>query len=294
MNAPRVDVVLVNWNGRELAPKALDSVFALEEVRRDPSLVRVVVADNGSTDGSVEAFRERYGTRITLIENGANLGFGAGANRAIAASSAPFVLLLNPDAVLEDGAVAELLAFMERHPRCAMAGPTILESDGRVAESCGEFDTWTGAFLRSSAWGDLPPFRRYANGAALRAWDYRSERRVDLVIGAVTMLRRSALDDVGFFDERFFMYHEEVDLAHRIADAGYETWFVPQARAVHAGQGSSGGKNVERWKTRSRRLYWLKRHGALWYWSLGAALTARYALYAGILAAAVWLARKAF
>lgn len=284
----QVDAILVNWNDRDQAPAAIDSVLALSEVRTDPDLLRVTVADNGSSDGSVEYLRERYGNRIDIIENGANLGFGAGANRAIEQTHAPYIFLLNPDALVHDGAIAELLGFMKEHPRCAIAGPKIFESDGRVAESCGQFDSWTGAFLRSSAWGELPPLRKYANGAELRAWDYDSERRVDLVIGAAVMIRRSVIDRVGTFDPRYFMYHEEIDLAKRVADAGFETWFVPRARATHSGMGSTGGRNVERWKTQSRRLYWIKHHGLGWYYTLSTALVARYVLYAAIVAGVVF------
>lgn len=282
---PKVDAIIVNWNGRDQTPEAVDSVLGTPGVR-------VTIADNGSSDGSVAAFRRHYGENVGIVENGANLGFGAGANRAIAATGAPYVFLLNPDARAHPGCVEALVTFMDSHPRCAIAGPKIFESDGRVAESCGEFDTWVGAFLRSSAWGELPWFRKYANGAALRSWNYEQERRVDLVIGAAMMIRRSALEQTGAFDERFFMYHEEVDLAKRMAQAGYESWFVPQARATHAGQGSSGGLHVEQWKKQSRRRYWIKHHGTLWYYSLGAALVGRYALYAALLAAAAWGLRR--
>ena len=281
----RVDVIVVNWNDRERTPQAIDSVLALSEVRADPTLVEVIVSDNGSSDGSPDLIEQRYGTRVRVLRNGANLGFGAGVNRAFARTEAPFVFLLNPDAKLKDGCIARLLAFMDAHPRCAIAGPKIYESDGHVAESCGEFDTWTGAFLRSSAWGELPGLRNLANGADLRRWNYASERKVDLVIGAALLIRRSAamsIDGGRLFDERYFMYHEEIDLAKRLADAGYESWFVPSAEAIHEGQGSSGGRGVEAYKQRSRRLYWIKHHGRWWYYSLSAALVARYVLYLGV------------
>ncbi|MGC8486552.1 MAG: glycosyltransferase family 2 protein [Candidatus Baltobacteraceae bacterium] len=281
MNA--VDVILVTWNDRENISLALESILALGEVLADPGFARIIVSDNGSVDGTVEYIRRAYGDRVAIIENGKNLGFGAGANRALATSSSPYVCLLNPDATLCDGALAELVRFMEEHPDCAIAGPKILDTEGKTAESCGEFDTWAGAYLRSSAWGDWPIFKRFANGAELRTWNYRSERRVDVVIGAAMMLRRSVLDEIGFFDERYFLYHEEVDLAKRVADSGYETWFVPSAFATHVGQGSSGGNGVESFKRRSRRLYWIKHHGRLWYYALSAALVGRYVLYLGLL-----------
>jgi len=278
---PRVDVIVVCWNDKEKIGTALDSVFALSEVRADPGLANVVVSDNGSTDGSADYIRRQYGERVTLIENGANIGFGAGCNRAFVQTSAPFVYLLNPDAELKDRALANILTFFDEHPHCGLAGSRIYNLDGSIQPSCGEFDTWTGAFLRSSAWGEIAPFRRYANGAGLRDFHYDHERRVDIAIGAALGIRRIVVERIGAFDERFFMYHEEVDFAKRAAEAGWETWFVPSSEAVHEGMGSAKGQYnlAEKRKQSSRRKYWIKHHGYAWYFALVAALVGRFALY---------------
>jgi hypothetical protein len=289
----RVDVIVVCWNDKDKIATALDSVFALSELRNDPAFANVVVSDNGSTDGSREFIGERYHGRVQIVENGANLGFAAACNRAFAATSSEYVFLLNPDAELRDRALAEIVAFMDAHPGCGIAGSRIYNYDGSVQRSVGEFDTWTGAFLRSSAWGELPLLRRYANGAALRDFNDAREQRVDLAIGAALAIRRAMIEAIGPFDERFFLYHEEVDYAKRAAEAGWETWFVPASEAVHEGMGSARGQyNVEKRKQSSRRKYWIKHHGHAWYYSLAGALAGRYALYAGILAGAVILGRR--
>jgi GT2 family glycosyltransferase len=289
----RIDVVVVCWNDRDKIATALDSVFALSEVRADPAFAQVVVSDNGSTDGSREYLRERYGNAVRIVENGANLGFGAACNRAFAATGSEYVFLLNPDAELKDGALAALAAFLDTHPRCGIAGSRIYNYDGTIQQSVGEFDTWAGAFLRSSAWGELPVLRRYANGAALRDFTYDAPRRVDLAIGAALAIRRALITEIGPFDERFFLYHEEVDFAKRAADAGWETWFVPASEAIHEGMGSARGQyNVERRKQRSRRAYWIKHHGRVWYYGLVGALVGRYALGVGVLAGAVAIGRR--
>jgi len=289
----RVDVIVVCWNDRDKITTALDSVFALGEVRADPGFVQVIVSDNGSSDGSREFIRARYGERVEIVENGANLGFAAACNRAFAVSSSEYVFLLNPDAELKDGALAEIVAFLDAHPRAGIAGSRIYNYDGTIQQSVGEFDTWVGAFLRSSAWGEWLPFRRFANGASLRDFAYDQPRRVDLAIGAALAIRRDMLEAIGPFDERFFLYHEEVDFAKRAAQAGWETWFVPASEAVHEGMGSARGHyNVEKRKQNSRRKYWLKHHGRGWYYSLVAALVARYVAYAGVLAATVLVARR--
>jgi GT2 family glycosyltransferase len=289
-----MDVVVVCWNDKEKIATALDSVFDLTEVRHDPHFAHVVVSDNGSADGSREYVAERYRGHVQIVENGANLGFAAACNRAFAATSSEYVFLLNPDAELKDGALAEIVAFMDDHPRCGIAGSRIYNYDGSVQQSIGEFDSWAGAFLRSSAWGDLAPLRRFSNGAALRDFaTFDEPRRVDLVIGAALVIRRSMLEAIGPFDERFFLYHEEVDYAKRAADAGWETWFVPASEAVHEGMGSARGQyNVEKRKQASRRKYWIKHHGRAWYYSLVGALVGRYALYAGVVAGVVLAGRR--
>ncbi len=290
---PRIDVIVVCWNDKEKIATALDSVFALSEVQADPGFANVVVSDNGSTDGSREFIQERYGDRVTIVENGANLGFAAACNRAFAQTSAPIVFLLNPDAELKDFSLATMVAFLDATPRCGIAGSRIYNYDGTIQQSCGEFDTWAGAFLRSSAWGELRPFRRFANGAGLRDFHYDKPARVDLAIGAALAIRRALLDEIGPFDEQFFLYHEEVDFAKRAADAGWETWFVPTSEAVHEGMGSAKGQyNVETRKQISRRKYWIKHHGYAWYFSLVIALVARFLLYLAAAAAALAVANR--
>jgi hypothetical protein len=289
----RIDVIVVCWNDKAKIATALDSVFALTEVRHDPEFANVVVSDNGSSDGSREFITERYHGRVRIVENGANLGFAAACNRAFAATSSEYVFLLNPDAELKDRALAEIVAFMDAHPTCGIAGSRIYNYDGTVQESVGEFDTWAGAFLRSSAWGEWPLLRRFANGARLRDFDHDTPQHVDLAIGAALAIRRAVIDAIGPFDERFFLYHEEVDFAKRAADAGWETWYVPASEAVHEGMGSARGQyNVEKRKQTSRRKYWLKHHGRAWYYSLVGALVGRYALYAGVAAGVVVLGRR--
>ena len=285
---PVVDVVVVCWNDRDKIATALDSVFALSEVKYDRGFANVVVSDNGSTDGSRRYLRERYGDRVTIVENGENLGFAAACNRAFAATESPYVFLLNPDAALKFDALSTILAFMRTHPRCGIAGSRIYNLDGTIQESCGEFDTWAGAFLRSSAWGEWPIFAPYANGTDLRAWGHATERRVDIAIGAALCIRRRLIDEIGPFDERFFLYHEEVDYAKRAAEAGWETWYVPASEAIHEGMGSARGNyDVETRKQTSRRKYWIKHHGIAWYATLVAALVGRYVAAALLLVALV-------
>lgn len=294
---PAISVVVVSYNAAEQLERCLRSLALLPEVLADPSFAQVIVSDNGSRDDSVARAQAAY-PDARIIHNGANLGFAKACNIGARHASAPVLLFFNPDARAQPGLLRNAVDYFDRHPGVAMAGAKLLNEDGSVAPSCGEFDTWWQAFLRSSNWGELPMFRSQSNGFALRQFDYASERDVDLVVGAAMFMRRPVFQELGGFDERFFLYHEEIDFAHRLRDRGLRVVYLPQCAAVHEGEtGGSrqrwGRSGVLRWRQRSRRLYWIKRHGVWWYWSLSAALVGRYVLYAAAAAGLALLVRKA-
>ncbi|MDQ6823968.1 MAG: glycosyltransferase family 2 protein [Candidatus Eremiobacteraeota bacterium] len=294
---PSISVIVVSYNAAEQLEQCLRSLARLPEVKTDPGFAEVIVSDNGSRDDSIARALQAYPS-AKIIENGANLGFAKACNVGAKHASAPLLFFFNPDAVAHRGLLANAVEYFTNHPDVAMAGAKLLNEDGSVAESCGEFDTWLHAFLRSSGWGELPPLRRYANAYALRQWDYTGERDVDLVVGAAMFIRREIFQQLGGFDERFFLYHEEIDFAHRLRDRGLRVVYLPQCEVTHAGEtGGSrqmwGKSGVLRWRQRSRRLYWIKRHGRFWYWSLSAALVGRYFIYAAVAAGLVLFVRKA-
>ena len=284
----RIAVIIVSYNAADQLAGALASVAALPEVQADPTFAQVIVSDNGSKDDSVARARAVY-PRASVIENGENLGFAKACNIGARQAEAPLLFFFNPDARVHAGTLRNAVTYFDGHPDVAMAGAKLLNEDGSTAESCGEFDTWWQAFLRSSAWGELPFFRSQSNGYRLRQWDYASERDVDLVVGAAMFIRAGVFKDMGGFDERFFLYHEEIDFAHRLHDRGLRVVFLPQCVAMHKSeQGGSqktwGKLGVLNWRQRSRRLYWIKHHGSAWYYCLSAALVARYLLYAAAIA----------
>ncbi len=154
---------------------------------------------------------------------------------------------------------------------------------GTVQPSCGEFDTWTGAFLRSSAWGEWPVFRRFANGAGLRGFRYDIERRVDLAIGAALADPPDAARRDRCLRRALFSLPRRSRSRQTGGGRGLGDVVRSVERGRPRGMGSSGGRlaNVERRKQRSRRAYWLKHHGSVWYATLVAALAGRYVLYLG-------------
>jgi len=208
----------------------------LESVRGVPT----VVVDNGSSDGTPAFVRERFPS-ARLIEQG-NVGLGAGWNRGIEASAGRYVLIFNADAWLTDGSLGRLVAFADSHPRAAVVGPRLLNTDGTLQRSVRGFPTlWRLAteyfFLRK-----LAPRSRALNAFYAGGFDHDEVRECDWVMGACMLVRREAIETVGGLDESFFLFAEETDWCYRFARAGWKVLFCPSAECVHVGGAAHGGR----------------------------------------------------
>jgi N-acetylglucosaminyl-diphospho-decaprenol L-rhamnosyltransferase len=226
-----VSAVVVSYNSATYLPDCLRSL-------RSEGVSEVVVVDNASSDGSVAAARAAD-PDATVVETGGNLGFGTAANRGVAATGSPYVLILNPDTVVEPGTVKALSAALDRDAGLAVVGPRIENVDGTLYPSVRRFPDLTVAFghaFLGLVWPTNPYTRRYR----MLDWDHdRPANDVDWVGGACVMVRRAAFDVVAGFDEEYFMYVEDVDLCWRLGLAGWRVGYEPGGRVVHALGGSS-------------------------------------------------------
>ena len=221
--------IIVNYNAGDELRRALQSIA--DELAGQPW--EGVVVDNASADGSAAGTRE-FAPRVRLLSNQQNVGFGRGVNQGFAATEAPLVLVINPDARLTAGAVAAMRADLDAHPGCAIVGPRILSPDGSVQGSArGDPDMLTGLFGRSSALRRVFPSLALSRRNVLDAQAGEGGIDVDWVSGACMLARREALQRVGGFDERYFLYWEDADLCRRLRQAGYRIRYVPAATAVH-------------------------------------------------------------
>jgi len=270
-----VGVVAVTYFPGATLDAFLDSLpAALTGARAD-----VVLADNGSTDASVERAAARPGVR--LLRTGGNLGFGTAANRGAAAvdPAATAVLIANPDVVLHPGAVDRLLAALDRYPDAGAVGPAIVTPDGELYPSARRLPTLTlgvGHAALGWLWPANPWTRRY------RAEDTGvSERTAGWLSGSCLLVRRSAFAAVGGFDEDYFMYFEDVDLGARLAAAGWRSVYVPAAVATHIGGHATAraGAPMITAHHDSAYLYLAGRYPARWQaparWTLKGALRIR-------------------
>jgi GT2 family glycosyltransferase len=228
---PFLSVIVVNYNAGDLislgVEKVLDSDIPLE----------VIVSDNGSSDGSADSLRERFGAdpRFTLVKNGENLGFAAGNNRVLDLASAPYLLFLNPDCIVREDTLGRLADFMDATPGAGMAGCLIRNPDGSEQQASRRRvpDPWIGLvrFLHLDRFSS-----RLAGEKRLNLVDEPLPERpvqVEAVSGSFMLVRRAALDEVGPLDEGYFLHCEDLDWFARFAAAGWKIYFVPDVEVIH-------------------------------------------------------------
>ncbi|MCE5280708.1 MAG: glycosyltransferase family 2 protein [Deltaproteobacteria bacterium] len=244
-----ISVIIVNWNTRDLLRKCLESVDqTLQDLAHE-----VIVVDNASADGSVSMVRERF-PRVRVIANDENRGFGAANNQGLRLMEGRYALLLNSDTVLMEGAARELYAFLETHPQAAMACGQLLNADGTRQNSIGTFPTLLTLMMNAPLLETLFP-RRFPSKRRV----HLGPIEIDSGIGACIMVRKSAIDAVGMFDERYFFFFEETDWARQMRAAGWAVFHVPAARIVHLQGQSIGGTIRSRIEFyRSRYQYFQK------------------------------------
>lgn len=258
------DLVIVNWNAGPQLRACVDSVLEHDEGR----VKRIIVVDNASSDRSADNIDGL--PRVHVIRARENLGFAAACNLGAAAGDAPYVLFLNPDTRLFMHSLSAPLAFMEQRENrdVGICGIQLLDENGEVSRSCARFPSLSRLMAGAVGLDKLPAMR----GAAMQLaeWDHAETREVDQVIGAFFMIRRALFERLGGFDERFFVYFEEVDLSLRARQLGQRTVYLTEARAFHAGGGTSRQVKAHRlfYFLRSRLLYGFKHFHRGQAWTL--------------------------
>lgn len=262
----RVSVIIVSFNASELLKACLWSLFQSQTNHE----LEVVIVDNNSADDSVSMVRE-YFPQVILIENPWNAGFAAGVNQAYVASTGGYVLLLNPDARLRPGAIDRVVEFMETHPECGICGARLVNPKGDLEPSARRFPSSIYKFLTTSGLSTHFASSKVFGRGDYRYFDHNSVLEVDWVPGTFSAIRRRMIEQLGFFDERFYLYYEETDLCLRAKGAGWKVYFVPDAEVVHEGGGCSktlrdmefdtGGAQLLKFRMRSEMLYFRKNYG---------------------------------
>ncbi|HEU5264589.1 MAG TPA: glycosyltransferase family 2 protein, partial [Gaiellaceae bacterium] len=248
MGSTTVVAVVVTYDALPWIERCLDSLRGVE----------TVVVDNGSTDGTVDVVRESF-PEVRVIE-ARNRGLGAGWNIGLRDTGSTYALLLNADAWLRPGALDRLVEFADTRPRAAVVGPRLLNPDGTLQRSVRGFPTlWRLGteyfFLRK-----LAPDSSALNAFYAGGFDHDEVRDVEVVMGACMLVRREAVEQVGYSDEDYFLFSEETDWCYRFREAGWEVVFFPGAECVHV-RGAAHGGRLYRENLRGLLLFLWKHEG---------------------------------
>lgn len=250
-----ISIIIVNWNTRELLQECLASIFKTIESLS----IEIIVVDNASSDGSIKMLKEKY-PQVVCIANQQNKGFGAANNQGFDVMRGKYALLLNTDAMLTPGALSKLWSFAESQPQAAIVCGQLLNADGSKQNSFAAFPTLLTLAINTSLLEYLFP-RRYPS----KRYEHKQPLEVDSAIGACMLIRKKVLDEVSFFDDRYFFFFEETDLAYAMKRAGWRVYHVPDAFIYHL-QGQSIGHNarsrIEFY--RSRYQFFAKWHGGIY------------------------------
>jgi N-acetylglucosaminyl-diphospho-decaprenol L-rhamnosyltransferase len=278
-NVLDLTIALVNWNNRDYLKQCLESI----EAAQLPLAYEIVVADNGSTDGSQRMLAQRF-PYVKLVQNEGNVGVARGNNQCIEHSTGRHIYILNNDTLVNSDSILAMVRFLEEHPTAGAVGGNLLNPDGSLQVSFCRFPTLWEEFLLVTHLGKrLNPYFPGHNGV----WPY--VRAVDWISSASILVRRSAIEGIGLIDEEYFIYSDETDWQYRLWKAGWEVYYLPEVTTVHFGGGSfRPGDRRFTLVYRGRMLFARKHYG----WLYSTMQRAMFAL-AALGRQAVWLALRA-
>lgn len=231
----KLSIVIVNWKTKELTAAAIASVFEQTKAL----LFEVILIDNNSADGSVETLRSLF-PQITIVENATNLGFGKANNQGMRLAKGQYIMLLNSDTVVLDHALEKMVTYLDEHQDVMMVGPKVLNADHTFQHACRRMlPTPASSFYH--LFGLVKIFKRSSRVNAYKGYNREPNvtEPVEALSGAAMMFRHEVFEATGGFDERFFMYGEDLDLSKQVFDHGWKTMFLHTAEIIHYGGASS-------------------------------------------------------
>jgi GT2 family glycosyltransferase len=226
----KLSIVILCWNDRKVIADCLRSIFD----GTHSTEFEVIISDNGSTDGSIEYIREKY-PQVRLIENGRNLRFAKANNIGIRASRGEYILILNPDTIIHDGTLDNVVKFTEEHPEAGAVGCRVLNADGSHQETARPLPSLRSAWIAALYLKPLGYLSEWFHPGIYMGWKGETERSVGWLSGCFILFRGDVLKRVGGFDEQFFYYCEDKDLCCRVREAGYSVIYTPEATITHLG-----------------------------------------------------------
>lgn len=253
---PSLDIIIVNWNSGIFISECINSIkYAMDD---SFSISRIVIVDNASTDNSIDMIKKDE-MPITILQNSVNSGFAKACNQGAEKSTADFLLFLNPDTKLFDNSLSIPISFLNTNKNAGIVSVKLINEFGEVSRNCARFPSPSKMFFTSLGLDRL--FPRIISGHFMKDWDHLSNSVVDQVMGSFFMIRKHLFEVLKGYDERFFVYYEDVDLALRAFKKGYLSYYLAEAKIYHKGGGTTDNIKAERlfYIMRSKLLY-AKKH----------------------------------
>jgi GT2 family glycosyltransferase len=237
----KLSIVIPTYNAHEWIEQCLDSI----RLHRPACDYQVIVVDDKSTDDSVAIVRDRF-PDVRLFSNDRNLGFGKTVNVGLRAATGAYVLVLNNDTWMHEGALDAMIRYLDDHPETGIVGPKVLNGNGAIQEQCRRrIPTPAAALLYFTGVARMFPRNPSIAGYLMTATDENATTEVDAVSGACLMVRRAAIDQIHGFDEEYYLYGEDMDFCWRAKSAGWKVVYDPAATITHfGGQGGTGKKKL--------------------------------------------------
>jgi len=220
----KLSVIVVTWNSAADIEACIDSINSGAEFE-------VIVVDNASSDATLGLLRQHH--HLKLVENQRNRGYAAANNQGVRLATGEYVLLLNPDTKIELGALDALTQYLDNHPAVGAVAPRLVSPDGATQFSIRSFPTASSLFWELIGFAYLLPKNPVFGRWKMKYFDYSRTAEVEQPMASCLMVRKTVLDQLGGMDERFPMFYNDVDLSKRMADAGWKTAYVADARVVH-------------------------------------------------------------
>lgn len=251
-----VDIIVVNWNSGDYLEKCVQSIFSSSS--KENLIHKIFIIDNNSIDSSLRNIPVHQ--KIEMIHNMQNIGFAKACNQGFKLASADYILLLNPDVKLFENTISECVSFMDQRNDIDILGCQLMNDQNEISFSCSRFPSVGGIFRDSSGLSKIAP-SIFKPGIIMREWNHEQSKLVDQVMGAFMFMRRSVFDKVGLFDERFFVYFEEVDFSKRLSDVGGKSFYNSDIKAIHSGEGTTSSVKAFRlFLNLKSRLQYAKKH----------------------------------
>lgn len=234
-----LSIIYVNYNTMGLLKQSLKHLFIIQPVLD----FEVVVVDNRSSDGSAEMVK-KYFPQVKLIEAKENLGYARGANLGLRESRGIYAAIFNPDIFITKGALETLINYLDANPDVAMAGPKLTNADGSLQYSCYRFPKIHTPLFRRTFLGETSFGKREISRYLMKDFSHNESCGVDWLLGGALMVRKSALQKIGYLDENFFLYFEDTDLGQKFKTAGSKVVYLPSAKMIHLHRRESADNSI--------------------------------------------------